>query len=182
MFTYIVDDEITLKLKEYQDSEALFELIDQSRSHIRQWMTWVNVVESAEDVNKVTRKHLQEFTDRKAIHFIILYKGNVAGSVNIHHLDWKMKSAEIGYWLGDKFTGKGIMLRAVESLLPYLFEELGMHKVEIWSAEGNIKSRSIPERLGFLKEGMRRDDEMIDGNYMNMLIYGLLEDEWRNRK
>ncbi|WP_423189050.1 GNAT family N-acetyltransferase [Alkalibacterium sp. f15] len=178
MLTHKVDEEISLKLKENQDSPEIFALIDQSRKHLKQWMTWVDQVQSVEDIDEVTYKHLLEFTEQKAVHFVIQYNGEVAGSVNINDIDWSIKSAEIGYWLGSEYTGKGIMFRTVKSLLDYAFEKLGLHKIEIWAAEGNSKSRSIPERLGFVQEGMRRDNELIDGKYVNMIIYGILEDEW----
>ncbi|OJF94188.1 GNAT family N-acetyltransferase [Alkalibacterium sp. 20] len=176
MFTHKVDEEISLKLKEIQDSTEIFALIDQSRTHLKQWMTWVDQVQSVEDIDEVTRKHLLEFTEQKAVHFVILYHGEVAGSVNINDIDWSIRSAEIGYWLGAEYTGKGIVVRTVKSLLDYAFNKLALHKIEIWAAEGNSKSRSIPERLGFVREGMRRDNELIDGKYVNMIIYGILED------
>ncbi|MFO8068692.1 MAG: GNAT family protein [Alkalibacterium sp.] len=178
MFTYKVDEEISLKLKEIQDSTEIFALIDQSRMHLKQWMTWVDQVQSVEDIGEVTYKHLLEFTEQKAVHFVIMYEDEIAGSVSIKDIDWSLRSAEIGYWLGSEYTGKGIMVRTVSSLLDYAFNKLNLHKIEIWAAEGNEKSRSIPERLGFVQEGMRRDNELIDGKYVNMIIYGLLKDEW----
>lgn len=182
MFTHKVDDEIVLKLMEYQDSEEVFNLVDKSRTHLKEWMTWVDAVRSVEDIHAVTRKNLLAFADRKAVHFIILYNDQVAGAVNINAIDWSIKSAEIGYWLGSGFTGKGIMTRAVRSLLDYAFIKLDLHKVEIWAAEENTKSRSLPETLGFIHEGIRRDDERINGKFITMMIYGILKAEWRLKK
>jgi len=178
MFTQTIDEEIALKLKEYQDTEKVFELIDASRDELKQWMTWVDQVQSVEDVEKVTRRQLLQFVKKEAMHFVILYKGEVAGDISLKEIDWSIRSAEIGYWLGSGYTGKGIVTRAVEALLAYAFDELKLHKVEIWAAEGNVKSRRIPERLGFVQEGTRRDDELIDGDYVTMVIYGILENEW----
>ncbi|MER2063452.1 MAG: GNAT family protein [Alkalibacterium sp.] len=182
MFTQQIDDEIALKLKEYQDTADVFDLIDRSREQLRKWMTWVDEVQSADDVEKVTRRQLLQFVKKEAMHFLILYKGEVAGTISLKEIDWSIRSAEIGYWLGSEYTGKGIMTRAVEAMLTYAFEELKLHKVEIWAAEENKKSRRIPDRLGFEKEGVRRDDELIDGTYVTMVIYGILEDEWRAGK
>jgi ribosomal-protein-serine acetyltransferase len=112
------------------------------------------------------------------MHFVVLYNGEVAGDISLKEINWSIKSAEIGYWLGSAYTGKGIMTRAVRSMLDYAFNDLGLHKVEIWAAEENVKSRRVPERLGFVQEGTRRDDELIGGKYITMVIYGLLEDEW----
>ncbi|GEK89447.1 ribosomal-protein-serine acetyltransferase [Alkalibacterium putridalgicola] len=178
MFTQQIDEVIALKLKEYQDSKKVFELIDASRDQLQQWMTWVDEVQSPDDVDKVTRRQLLQFVKKEAMHFVVLYNGEVAGDISLKEINWSIKSAEIGYWLGSAYTGKGIMTRAVRSILDYAFDELGLHKVEIWAAEENVKSRRIPERLGFVQEGTRRDDELIGGKYITMVIYGLLEDEW----
>ncbi len=182
MFTYKVDEEIVLKFKDHQDSRELFELIDRSRVHLKEWMTWVDEVQSVTDIETATKKHILAFADQRAIHMLIVYKGAVAGSININRIDWSIGSAEIGYWLGSGFTGEGIITRAVSSLLDYAFSNLNLHKIEIWAAEGNTKSRSIPERLGFIQEGMRRDDEWINGRYVTMMIYGMLKEEWQSVK
>jgi len=182
MFEHLVDEEITLKLKDYQDSEAVFQLIDQSREHLKQWMPSVEDIHSVEDVNKRMRKHLKELTEQEGIHFLIYYKNDLAGSISIKEIDWQVRSAELGYWLGSGFTGRGIINRTSTALLEYVFEEMDLHKVEIWVAEKNAKSRRIPEHLGFIKEGMRRDNELIDGTYYNMVIYGLLKEEWRQQR
>ncbi|GEK90567.1 GNAT family N-acetyltransferase [Alkalibacterium kapii] len=182
MFTKIVDDEISLKLKEYQDNVEFFQLIDASRKHLRPFMVWVNSVQSVENVEEVTQQHLLEFVNKKAMHCLILYKGKIAGSISLQDFDWTTRSAEIGYWLGSDFTGRGIMTRSVSTLLDYAFSELDLHKVEIWAAEENTKSRQIPERLGFTQEGKRRDNEYINGKYLTMVIYGLLKDEWQQMK
>ncbi|SFC57252.1 ribosomal-protein-serine acetyltransferase [Alkalibacterium subtropicum] len=182
MFTQKIDEEIALKLKEYQDTQKMFALIDASRKQLSQWMTWVDEVRSPEDVEKVTRRQLLQFVKKEAMHFVILYRDEVAGEISLKEIDWTIQSGEIGYWLGSAYTGKGIMARAVKSMLAYAFEELALHKVEIWAAEENAKSRRIPERLGFVQEGTRRDDELIGGKYITMIIYGMLENEWHQAK
>lgn len=141
-------------------------------------MVWVNSVQTVENVEKATRQHLLEFVGKKAMHCLVLYQNKIAGNISLQEIDWSTRTAEIGYWLGSDFTGQGIMTKAVSALLDYAFIECDLHKVEIWAAEDNLKSRKIPERLGFIKEGIRRDDEYINGKYLTMVIYGLLKNEW----
>ena len=54
-----------------------------------------------------------------------------------------------------------------------------MNRIEITCADDNIKSRAIPERLGFKQEGIKRDGEICDGAYRDLVIYGLLKREWK---
>jgi len=74
------------------------------------------------------------------------------------------------------------MTDTVKALLQYAFEVLQLHKVEIRAAEGNQKSRAIPERLGFVKEGTIRAAEWLYDHYVDHVVYGLLVSEWQQRK
>ena len=58
--------------------------------------------------------------------------------------------------------------------MDHAFGELGLHRVEIKAAEGNRRSRAIPERLGFEQEGILREAECVDDRYMDLVVYGLL--------
>jgi len=181
MFTYKVDEEVSLKIKDFQDSSELFNLIDSSRDYLKKWMTWVESTKNEEDVRKRTKNDLYEFAEQKGMHFLILHKGSIVGTISLKYFDWSIKSAEIGYWLAEEFQGQGLMTKAVKALLDYGFDQLHLNKIEIWAAKKNMKSRSVPERLGFVQEGMRRDDEIINGKYVTMIIYGMLKSEWNAR-
>lgn len=84
----------------------------------------------------------------------------------------------IGYWLGEKYQGKGIMTKACKALIQYCFEELNLERIEIRVATENIKSQAIPERLGFQKEGCLRNAEVLYDQYIDLYVYGLLKKEF----
>ncbi|GAQ17574.1 ribosomal-protein-serine acetyltransferase [Oceanobacillus picturae] len=88
------------------------------------------------------------------------------------------KKTEIGYWLGDRFTGKGLATKAVKQFLDHSFNKLDLRKFEINVASNNFKSRAIPERLDFTQEGIIRNYEYLNGEYHDRVIYGLLKEEW----
>ncbi|BBH24331.1 hypothetical protein Back11_56760 [Paenibacillus baekrokdamisoli] len=60
----------------------------------------------------------------------------------------------------------------------HAFNDLGLQKNEIGVATNNMKSRAIPERLGFTEEGIIRNYEMLHGQYLDRVIYGLNKDEF----
>lgn len=95
--------------------------------------------------------------------------------------NWSNKTAYIGYWLGEDFQGKGIMTKVAKALTDPAFSNLKLNKVEIRAAAENEKSRGIPERLGFVKEGCIRKSEWLYDHYVDSIVYGVLADEWQGK-
>ncbi|WP_240480102.1 GNAT family N-acetyltransferase [Paenibacillus fonticola] len=81
--------------------------------------------------------------------------------------------------LDIEYIGMGLATKATKLLINHSFEELGLRKVEINVARENLKSKAIPERLGFTAEGTIRNYEYLNGEYHDRIIYGLLQDEWK---
>ncbi|WP_347272247.1 GNAT family protein [Paenibacillus sp. N3/727] len=102
----------------------------------------------------------------------------LVGSIGYLYIDRENEKTEIGYWLGKEYEGKGIIFNSVKVLIHYAFDELKLNKVEIGVATENMKSRAIPEKLGFKHEGELRDYEYINGRFLNRIIYGLKAEEW----
>lgn len=179
MFTLKVDNEIELQLFQIQHAEELFQLVDKNRDFLRTWLPWVDGTTSASDYHNVIPMWLRQFADHNGCNLGIRYQGQLVGSIGFHHIDWSNRQTSIGYFLSEDAEGKGIMTRSVQALLNYAFFELRLNRVEIRCGEGNVKSRAIPERLGFTKEGRIRDGENLYGRYHDLIIYGLLAREWQ---
>lgn len=73
------------------------------------------------------------------------------------------------------------MTKAAKALTDYAFQELKLNRVDIRAAEGNSKSRAIPERLGFVCEGRIRQAEWLYDRYADHIVYGMLADEWTSK-
>ena len=71
------------------------------------------------------------------------------------------------------------MTRAVHGCLTYAFDTLKLHRVEIRCGVDNHKSRAVPTRLGFTEEGICRDGEYLYDHYHDLVIYGILQHEWK---
>jgi ribosomal-protein-serine acetyltransferase len=61
----------------------------------------------------------------------------------------------------------------------YGFESMGLHRITIRAAPGNTRSRAIPERLGFVQEGVLREAGRVGEGYTDLVVYGVLDREWR---
>ena len=89
--------------------------------------------------------------------------------------------AEIGYSIGSAFEGRGIITRAAAALTELGFGEHGVHRVVIQAGVDNVRSRAVPERLGFTYEGIARGAGRGSGGFYDLAVYAMLEHEWADR-
>ncbi|WP_100330419.1 GNAT family N-acetyltransferase [Bacillus xiapuensis] len=178
MFVHKIDEDLSLKLMELRDGERIFELTNNSREYLREWLPWLDTTIKLEDTVEFIKTCLKGFAENKSLHTVILFKGNIVGVAGFNRINWSNNTAYIGYWLGKGYQGNGIMTRVAKALTDYAFTELKLNKVEIRAAVGNKKSRSIPERLDFVNEGCIRRAEWLYDHYVDHVIYGILADEW----
>ena len=87
----------------------------------------------------------------------ILYKNNLVGLIGLKKVDWANRITEIGYWLEEKYQGKGIITKSCRAVIEYAFEQMGVNRIEIKCGVGNKRSIHVPKRLGFAFEGVERD-------------------------
>lgn len=86
--------------------------------------------------------------------------------------------AELGIMIGPEYHGNGYGTEASRLVINHAFEQLRYHKIKTRVAESNEKSTRVWEKLGFQQEGTLREHFFLDGEYRDMKLYGLLEDEW----
>lgn len=178
MFIHKIDEDLSLKLIELRDGERIFELTNNSRGYLREWLPWLDATKKLEDTIDFIKICLKGFAENKSLNTVILYKGKIVGVAGYNSINWSNKTAYIGYWLGEEFQGNGIMTKVASALTDYAISELNLNKVEIRAAVGNKKSRSIPERLNFVNEGCIRQVEWLYDHYVDHIVYGILAEEW----
>lgn len=180
MLEYRINDDIILRMFNVDDAEALFQLTLASKSYLREWLGWLDYIESVEDSKQNIEGRIKGLieTGGRPKSFAIMYKGVLAGTIGFNEIDRGIQCGTIGYWLGQDFQGKGIMSQSFEKVIEYGFRDLKLNKIEIRVATGNVKSRALPERFGFKEEGVIRDAEWLYDRYVDHVVYGLLRHEF----
>ncbi|CDR22493.1 GNAT family N-acetyltransferase [Staphylococcus schweitzeri] len=176
-----VNEQITLKILEVHDTEALFNIVNRSRDSLREWLPWVDATKQPSDTRAFIKRGLLQFADGNGFQCGIWYEGTLAGVIGLHEINHMHRKTSLGYYLDKQYEGQGVMTQAVEALIKYCFEEVGLNRIEISAAVNNEKSQAIPERLGFTKEGMLRDNELLNGFYSSSYVYSLLKSEYNQR-
>jgi len=181
MFTLKVDHEIELQLFQRHHALKLFQLVEENREHLRRWLPWIDSMTTLFQFDTIIPVWLNQFAENSAYNLGILYKGELVGSIGLHQIDWYNSTASIGYYLAKDAEGHGIITRSVQGLMHYAFYHLGLNRIEIRCGVANYKSRAIPERLGFQKEGIMRDGEHLNGYFHDIIVYSMLQREWKTK-
>lgn len=179
MFKYPINETLHLSLLEMRDAEALFALVDRNRTYIGEWLKFPSLTLTADDSKAFIERTRLSYAKEDGYWLGIWEGSQLVGSIGYLYIDQDNRKTEIGYWLGQEFEGRGIITRAVQVLIDYAFSNLSLNKIEIGAASSNLRSRAIPERLGFKCEGEIRDYECINERFLVRFIYGLRADEWR---
>ncbi|SFF55469.1 Protein N-acetyltransferase, RimJ/RimL family [Halobacillus alkaliphilus] len=164
--TEIETERLVLKMPVPGDGAVVNKAIQDSREQLRPWLGFVQEVPTPEDTEVNTREAHAKFLTRENLRYLIFLRenGEFVGSTGFHNINWEIPKLEIGYWINTSKSGKGYMREAVASLTEYAFKELKCVRVEIRCESENLKSRSIPERLGYDLEGILRNEELsVDG-------------------
>jgi ribosomal-protein-serine acetyltransferase len=157
------------------DAEILYALVDANRDRLRPWMPWEETTRSPADTRAFIERSIAAEDDMDANG--IWVGGELVGSIGMR-IDTVNGGGEIGYWVTGPFEGRGLVTRACRLFVEDGFGRLGLHRITIRAGVENVRSRAIPERLGFTYEGtMRESGRTGGGAYVDLAIYGLLEGE-----
>jgi len=104
--------------------------------------------------------------------FAIVVDGKAVGGIGYQlHSDVERVSAEIGYWLGEPYWGRGIATEAVRAVTAYAVREHGLTRVYAVPYEWNPASFRVLEKAGFTLEGTMRRSVIKDGKIINQRLY-----------
>ena len=173
-----ISENINLEPTSEKHAESMFQAINTNRVHLSRFLPWVENMKSITDVKEYIKNSVAQNEEKKEVSFLIVSEKSVIGRIGIHNINWQNKNASIGYWLIKDAQGKGIISKATHSLITYAFQTLGLNRIEIRAATDNQRSRSIPERLGMLKEGTLREAELVNGKFLDLEVYSVLSREW----
>ena len=174
-----LDDRTTLRSFVNDDAGELFALVEANRDRLLPWMPWSHVTQGPEDIRGFIERSLTTHELRLDATGIWV-DGRIAGTTGLR-LDAFDVKGEIGYWIGREFEGQGLVTRACTRFLEHGFDGLGLHRISIHAAVENARSRAVAERLGFVQEGVERGAERCGDVFHDLVVYSMLEDEWRDR-
>lgn len=107
---------------------------------------------------------------------------DILGLVNLTNIDFINQSAVFSIMIGDNENqGKGIGTIATILMLKHAFLNLNLQRVELTTLESNKRAQRLYEKVGFVKEGIKRNSNYKNGIFVNMISYSILKDEFLNK-
>lgn len=164
-----------------REAPALYGLVDANRIRLRRWLPWPDANQGVADSRAYIQRMRAQARLGLGLSFGLWWKGTLVGVAGFVWIDPANRSAGIGYWLAGEAEGQGLMTAAVAALLRHGFRTLKLNRIEIRAGIRNRRSRAIPERLGFRREGTLRQAERLADRFVDHAVYGLLAGEWRTR-
>ncbi|WP_246456107.1 GNAT family N-acetyltransferase [Nocardioides mesophilus] len=105
--------------------------------------------------------------------------GTFIGWCSLSRWNPGFRSASLTYCLDHSAWGRGYATEAVGALLHWGFDTLGLNRVQAETDTRNLASARVLQKLGFVREGMLREDCVVNGEVSDSWVFGLLSREWR---
>jgi ribosomal-protein-serine acetyltransferase len=172
-----IDTTLRLELINTSHAQAIFDMVDGNRDHLRTWLSFVDRMQTSEFARNFVAGTMQRNKDGQEYAFVILENEVVVGRIGVYKIDGQNKIGELGYWVVEHAQGRGIITRSCKTLLDFCLDKLQLNRIEIKCGTGNAKSQAIPRRLHFTEEGILRQAEYINGQFIDLKLYSFLDSD-----
>jgi len=172
------EGDITIRPIRLRDARPLERELLENRTWLRKWEATNPTGPMNFDVRSSIRNLQSNARAGFGLPFVIEYQGELAGQLNVSSITYgSLSSATIGYWVSERFAGKGLTPTAVALATDYCFFTVGLHRMEICIRPENEPSLRVTEKLGFRYEGLRRRYIHINGDWRDHFCFALTVEE-----
>ena len=172
--TFIEGERVSLHPVEEEDAEFFQRVVNDP--DVRQSIGRVEPINRRQE-----EEYLESLDDTDGVQFVVVADDDRVGTVSLMDVTATFGNGEIGYFFAPESWGNGYATEATELVVDYAFAERRLHKVYAHVFAFNDASRHVLEKNGFEREGTQREQVYVDGEYVDVYRYGLLEDEWAGR-
>ena len=125
-------------------------------------------------------RYREDYAQGTALAFFIFERegGRLAGGITLGNIRHGVsQSGHVGYWIGERYAGRGLMTDAVRVLTRFSFETLRLHRIEAACIPDNARSIRVLEKAGFKREGLLRSYLRINGLWQDHYLYARIADD-----
>jgi ribosomal-protein-alanine N-acetyltransferase len=108
----------------------------------------------------------------QALFIFHLQTKQLLGAINISNIRRGVaQMATLGYWIGEDFSRQGHMFEALQILLPHMFNDMNLHRIEAACLPCNLASIALLKKTGFEQEGYAKDYLKIAGKWQDHVLF-----------
>ncbi|MBR1701770.1 MAG: GNAT family N-acetyltransferase [Lachnospiraceae bacterium] len=157
------------------DAAEMFEhYADDER--VTKYLSWTTY-NKASDIIPFLEMVIKDYENESTYHWAIEYEDKMIGSISVMAIDNLRNNCEVGYCIGYDFWNKGITSEALASVIAFLFEEVGMHRIMAKHDIDNPASGAVMRKCGMTYEGRFKEYYLRhDGTYSDALVYGIVKE------
>lgn len=163
-------------------ASTFFNLIDENRLYIQNGFAGtVNGCQNKEGSKELFEIWIQDEKEKRCFTFFIKDQNseNLIGLINIKNIDRDIGKCEIGYFISEKYTGKGIVSKFTNEVISLCFKQLDMNKIFLRIAPENVGSQKVALKNGFKQEGvLRQEYKGFQDRFEDVMYFGLLKNEY----
>lgn len=171
---------LILRAPQMADYIQWSQLRESSRAFLTPWEPiWPSDDLTRSGYRRRLRRYAEDIAEDKSYPFLVFREDNSAliGGITLANVRRGIVQAgTIGYWIGEPYARQGLMTTAMRVLLPSLFGELHLHRVEAACIPTNIGSVRVLEKCGFRREGLAKRYLCINGVWQDHYLFGLLHE------
>jgi len=170
--------DVSLRIIRTKDAKTIERLVLGNREWLRPWEATNPHGPISFDFRSQIRALLRQLESSDGMPFVILYQGEIVGQLNVANiLHGSVSSCVIGYWIAPEVAGMGITPTAVALAMDYMFNAVGLHRVEIDIRPENGASIRVVQKLGLRYEGLKKNYIHINGDWRDHYVFALTYEE-----
>ena len=177
----LTGERVVLRMPEASDYRAWAELRAESRAFLEPWEPrWTHDELERGAWRERLNRYRQDYARGSAIPFFIFdrMRSELLGGITLGNIRQGVaQSGHIGYWVGERHAGKGLMVDAVALVAHFAFGTLRLHRIEAACIPGNRRSIRVLEKAGFQREGLLRSYLRINGMWQDHYLFSLIADD-----
>ncbi len=168
---------LILRRAQAGDAQAMFDNWG-SDPEVTKHLTWPTYT-SIEPAYDILDSWIASYEQPDFYQWMIVPKnfGAPIGSISVVHHKDSISSAEIGYCIGRRWWHQGIMTEALQAVIDYLFDAVGMNRIEAWHDVKNPHSGAVMRKCGMVYEGTHRAAGKNNQGICDLAVYAILKSE-----
>lgn len=169
-----------LVLRPFENSDASQMLKNWSSDEVTRYMTWSGP-KTLEEAEKYMQGWTKRYSNDNFYHWAIVVResGDQIGFISVISCDETVEKVELGYCIGKEWWHKGIMTEALSAIISFLFEQVGVNRIQACHDTNNPNSGMVMRKCGMKYEGTLRKAEKTNNGICDLAYFSILADEYK---